>query len=73
MQNKPILVVDDEDQGRTTLSHVLNRSGYNVDSVSGGVEALNKFKENEYGLVIADVGMPEMSGLELLGKVKKNI
>ena len=71
MQNKPILVVDDEDQGRTTLSRVLNRSGYNVDSASGGVEALNKFKENDYGLVIADVGMPEMSGIELLDKVKK--
>jgi len=71
MQNKPILVVDDEDQGRTTLSHVLNRSGYNVDSVSGGVEALNRFKETDYGLVIADVGMSEMSGIELLGKVKK--
>ena len=71
MQNKPILVVDDEDQGRTTLSHVLNRNGYNVDSASGGVEALTKFKENDYGLVIADVEMPEMSGMELLGKVKK--
>ena len=71
MQNKPILVVDDEDQGRTTLSRAFNRSGYNVDSASGGVEALNKFKENDYGLVIADVGMPEMSGMELLGKVKK--
>jgi two-component system, NtrC family, response regulator AtoC len=71
MQNKPILVVDDEEQGRTTLSRVFNRSGYNVDSTSGGIEALNKFKENDYGLVIADVGMPEMSGIELLSKVKK--
>lgn len=71
MQNKPILVVDDEDQGRATLSSVLNRSGYNVYSASGGVEAVNKFKENDYGLVIADVGMPEMSGIELLSKVKK--
>lgn len=71
MQNKPILIVDDEDQGRTALLSELNRSGYNVDTASGGVEALNKFKENEYGLVIADVGMPEMSGIELLDKVKK--
>ena len=71
MQNKPILVVDDEEQGLTMLSRVLNRSGYSVDSASGGVEALNKFKENDYGLVITDVGMPEMPGIELLGKVKK--
>jgi DNA-binding NtrC family response regulator len=71
MQKKPILVVDDEDQGPTTLSRVFNRSGYDVDSASDGVEALNKFKENDYGLVIADVGMPEMSGFELLSKLKK--
>jgi len=71
MQNKPILVVDDEDQWRTTLLRVFNRSGYNVDSASDGAEALNKFKENDYGLVIADAGMPEMSGMEFLGKVKK--
>ncbi len=71
MQNKPILVIDDEDQWRTTLLRVFNRSGYNVDSASGGAEAINKFKENDYGLVIADAGMPEMSGMEFLGKVKK--
>ena len=71
MQTKPILVVDDEEQGRTMLSRVLNRSGYSVDSTSGGAEALNKFKKNDYGIVIADVGMPKMPGIELLGKVKK--
>jgi len=71
MQKMPILVVDDEAQVRTMLSSMLNRTGYNVDSASGGVEALNKFEENDYGLVIADTGIPEMSGIELLGEVKK--
>ncbi|MDY6791171.1 MAG: sigma-54 dependent transcriptional regulator [Thermodesulfobacteriota bacterium] len=71
MENKPILVVDDEDQVRMMLSSMLSRSGYDVDSASGGIEALNKFAENDYGLVITDVVMPEMSGMELLGQVKK--
>ena len=71
MQKKPILVVDDEAQVRTMLSSMLNRTGYNVDSASGGAEALNKFEENDYGLVIADTGIPEMSGIELLGEIKK--
>ena len=71
MQKKPILVVDGEAQVRTTLSSMLNRNGYNVDSASDGEEALNKFEENDYGLVIADTGIPEMSGIKLLGEVKR--
>ncbi|NNK86291.1 MAG: sigma-54-dependent Fis family transcriptional regulator [Desulfobacterales bacterium] len=71
MQNKSILVVDDEVQVRTMLSSMLNRFGHIVDSASDGAEALNKFEENDYGLVISDVVMPEMSGIELLDEVKK--
>jgi len=71
MQNKSILVVDDEAQVRTMLSSLLNRTGHMVDSASDGAEALNKFEQNDYGLVISDVVMPEMSGLELLDEVKK--
>ena len=71
MQKKLILVVDDESQVRTMLSSMLNRTGHNVDIASDGIEALNKFGENDYGLVISDVLMPEMSGIELLNEVKK--
>ncbi|MCP4370309.1 MAG: sigma-54-dependent Fis family transcriptional regulator [Deltaproteobacteria bacterium] len=71
MKKKPILVVDDEAQARTMLLSMLNRTGYDVDSASSGVEALTKFEENDYRLVIADTGIPEMSGIELLSEVKK--
>jgi DNA-binding NtrC family response regulator len=71
MQNKTILVVDDEAHARTMLSSILNRTGYHVDIASGGVEALNKFEGNNYGLVITDVEMPDMSGIELLSEAKK--
>jgi len=71
MQKKTILVVDDEAQVRTMLSSMLNRTGHSIDIASDGIEALNKFGENDYGLVISDVLMPEMSGIELLSEVKK--
>jgi DNA-binding NtrC family response regulator len=71
MPNKSILVVDDEAQVRTMLSNILSRNGHNVDSASDGMEALNKFGENDYRLVISDVVMPQMSGIELLDEVKK--
>jgi DNA-binding NtrC family response regulator len=67
----PILVVDDEPDMRTALSHALHRSGFSVESVANGTEAVVKCKKNTYSLVITDVKMPAMNGLELLGTVKK--
>ncbi len=71
MTAQSILVVDDEPDMRVALTHVLIRTGYSVDCASCGSEALLKFKRGGYSLVITDVKMPEMSGLKLLGKVKK--
>ena len=66
-----ILVVDDEPDLRSTLSHALNRSGYSVVGAANGVDALEKFKSAKFNLVISDVKMPEMSGMELLSSIKK--
>ena len=66
-----ILVVDDEPDLRSTLSHALNRSGYSVVGAANGVDALEKFKSANFNLVISDVKMPEMSGMELLSSIKK--
>ena len=70
MQEQSILVVDDEPDMRIALSHALSRSGYAVDCASSGFEALEKFKKDNYSMVITDMKMPEMTGMELLGKVK---
>ncbi len=67
----PILVVDDEPDMRIALTHVLNRSGYLVDTASNGTEALLKFKKYKYCVVITDVKMPGMSGTDLLAALKK--
>ena len=66
-----ILVVDDDQSIRDTLSNYLQRQGYDVHSAENGVEALEKIKKNNPDLIITDVRMPEMDGLELLSKVKE--
>ena len=67
----PILVVDDESDMRTALSHALNRGGFSVESAADGTEALIKLKKDPFSMVITDLKMPEMSGMEVLGAVKK--
>lgn len=66
-----ILVVDDEVSIRGILTEVLSGEGYAVASAESGEEALQMFNENEYSLVITDIRMPGMSGIELLEKIKK--
>ncbi|MGD2187488.1 MAG: sigma-54 dependent transcriptional regulator [Desulfobacterales bacterium] len=67
----PILVVDDESEMRSALTHALTRSGFTVESAANGSDALVKIKKEPISLVITDIKMPEMSGMELLGAVKK--
>ena len=63
---KKILVVDDDSLLRDFLSETLNRSGYRVDLASTGEEALEKIKREDYDVILSDVRMPNMDGMELL-------
>ncbi|MBT8331480.1 MAG: sigma-54 dependent transcriptional regulator [Deltaproteobacteria bacterium] len=67
----PILIVDDESEMRSALSHALTRSGFSVESATSGTDALVKIKKDPISLVITDLKMPEMSGMELIGAIKK--
>ena len=69
--NEKILVVDDEDIIRESLSYILKKEKYEVDEASNGRIAFNMLKETSYDLVITDIEMPEMKGIELLEEVKK--
>jgi CheY-like chemotaxis protein len=66
-----IVVVDDIELMRNLLTRVLNRDCYNVLSAASGPEALDMIKKNKVSLLIADISMPEMDGLELLARVKE--
>jgi len=66
-----ILVVDDEESLTGIISQVLNNYGYLVDTAASAEEALSLFEKNTYHLVISDIRMPGMSGLELLKEIKR--
>jgi DNA-binding NtrC family response regulator len=65
-----LLVVDDEPQMLIAINETLRRSGYSITTAGSGMEALRKLKEKYYQLVITDMRMPEVSGIDLLRKVK---
>ena len=65
-----LLVVDDEPQMLIAIDETLRRSGYCITTAGSGMEALSRLKEKHYQLVITDMRMPEVSGLDLLRKVK---
>jgi len=69
--SKKILVVDDEDIIRESISFILQKEGYTVDLAENGAIAYQKVQEVEYDLVISDIEMPEMKGIELLEKIVK--
>lgn len=66
-----ILVVDDEPAVRHFLKVILQRMGYEVETASGGGEALERTKERSFDVVLTDLIMPRMDGLELIREVKK--
>lgn len=66
-----ILVVDDEPQMLIAIHETLRRSGYAVATAGSGMEALCRLKEKYYRLVITDLRMPEIGGLDLLRNVKR--
>jgi DNA-binding NtrC family response regulator len=65
-----ILIVDDEDTIRLLIRDILTENGYDVLEAKSGEEALNKVKDTMFDLLITDIKMPGMNGLELLTKVK---
>ncbi len=65
MKNR-VLVVDDDPLLRDFLSETLNRTGCVVDLAATGEEALERMKEEDYDIVLSDVRMPSMDGMELL-------
>lgn len=66
-----VLVADDEKSIRDSLKLILEEEGYSVDSASDGEEALELVKNENYDIIISDIKMPKLDGIELLDKVAK--
>ncbi len=66
-----ILVVDDEGAIRYSISKTLQRVGYQVHTAASGEEALDLMKRQDYDVVLTDIRMPGLSGVDLLAKIKE--
>jgi len=67
-----ILVVDDEEDIRGISTRILESTGHEVDTAEDGAIALDMIKTKEYGLILLDVMMPNVSGLEVCRTLKRN-
>jgi len=70
--SKRILLVDDEENTRIALSRLLSREGYLVETVANGFEALNHLREHDVNLIVTDINMPEMDGIEFLRELNRS-
>ena len=67
---KNVLVVDDEDLIRQIISIILKSEGYKVITAVSGHDALSKMSDKRFGLVITDLRMPGMNGIEFIKKLR---
>lgn len=66
-----ILIIDDEKAIRKTLVEILGFEGYKLDEAADGEEGLKKFSEKSYDLVLCDIKMPKLDGIEFLEKARE--
>jgi ATP-dependent Lon protease len=71
VQTSQILVVDDEEIARTNLEYILRKEGHQVATAANGLEALEKVKAHEFDVVLTDLKMEKMDGIQLLESVKQ--
>ncbi len=69
--NIKILIVDDEQIVRDSLTHWFEEDGYQVSSAADAFDVLRDLQPGKYDIMLVDIKMPKMSGLELLEKVKE--
>ncbi|MET0244529.1 MAG: response regulator [Flavitalea sp.] len=66
-----ILIIDDEKAIRKTLTEILSYEGYKIEEAGDGEEGLKKFREKAYDVVLCDIKMPKLDGIEFLDKARE--
>ncbi|MBC8034464.1 MAG: sigma-54-dependent Fis family transcriptional regulator [Chitinophagaceae bacterium] len=67
-----ILIIDDEKSIRKTLGEILSYEGYKIDEAGDGEEGLKKFREKSYDVVLCDIKMPKIDGIEFLERSRES-
>ncbi|MEQ9288182.1 MAG: sigma-54 dependent transcriptional regulator [Cyclobacteriaceae bacterium] len=70
--SKKILIIDDEKSIRNTLKDILEYEKYKIEEAENGKVGLEMITQNEYDIVLCDIKMPEMDGMELLEKAQES-
>ncbi len=71
MPSEKILIVEDEEIITLFISNVLKSNGYFVATTKTGKDALDEIKKTHYNLVLLDIGLPDMTGLEILKRIRE--
>lgn len=71
MAEKKILAVDDSVSIRTSISFVLKQEGYDITEAVDGVDGLAKAKADKFNLIITDINMPNMDGIEMIKQLRQ--
>ena len=71
LEGKRILLVDDDETIIAPFQLILQKEGYQVDTASTGRQALEKAKEMEYQMVISDIVLPDIRGIEVAKKIRE--
>lgn len=66
-----VLLIDDDLSLSRVLGYQLEQSGFDVVVVNSGKDGLDQFKEKTFDIVVTDIQMPDMSGIEVLGEIRK--
>jgi CheY-like chemotaxis protein len=71
MKGKKVLLVDDEIDFTAGLSKVLRRRGFEVETASDGLTAVSRIAQKPFDVIVLDVKMPGMDGLQVLAEIKR--
>lgn len=71
IEKSKLLLVDDQELNRDVLAHRLKKSGYVISSCTNGKEAIEILKKESFDLILLDIMLPEISGIEVLKEIRK--
>ena len=71
MEKKTILLADDDKEFRKAMKRVFEKAGYIITAAADGREALDALSDSEFDLIISDLRMPNLDGVELMGELRR--